>query len=107
VYSLTQRFLEEAQLASRKQPARHRIGDARMRQIPRGEITPISSERRRLTKPLSGAGRGSGGKYFAKVASAGVVGIGRNGQATAAAIQSPEGERRGGRWASEGSGWVG
>jgi hypothetical protein len=32
-----------------------------------------------------------------EVASAMVAGIGRNGQATAAAIQSPEGVRRGGR----------
>jgi hypothetical protein len=44
-----------------------------MRQIPRGKITPISSERRRPAKPLGGAGRGSGGEYFAQ----GGIGVGR------------------------------
>jgi hypothetical protein len=35
-------------------------------QIPRGEITPISSERRRLTKPLGGGKRGRSSEYFAQ-----------------------------------------
>jgi hypothetical protein len=40
---------------------------------------------------------GAGASISPKVASAMVAGIDRNGQAMAAAIQSPEGERRGGR----------
>jgi hypothetical protein len=45
---------------------RHRIGGARSQQISRGEITSISSERRRPTKPLGGGERGHSSEYFAQ-----------------------------------------
>jgi hypothetical protein len=54
----------------------------------------VESGRRNLLVELV---EGAAASILPKVASALVAGIGRNGQATAAAIQSPEGERRGGR----------
>jgi hypothetical protein len=50
---------------------------------------------------------GAGVSILPKVASAMVAGIGRNGQATATAIQSPEVVRRGGGERVRGLGWVG
>jgi hypothetical protein len=58
-------LMEEAGEASHRGCRSHRI--------PRGEVTPISSERRRLTKSLGGGKRGSSGEGFAQ----GGVGDGR------------------------------
>jgi hypothetical protein len=52
-----------------------------------GEITPIYSERRRPMEPLGGDDRGRGTEYFAHGGDAMVAGDGRNGRATAEAIQ--------------------
>jgi hypothetical protein len=46
--------------------SRHRIGEARRRQIPREETTQIYSERRQLTNPFDGDGIGRGGEYLAQ-----------------------------------------
>jgi hypothetical protein len=68
-----------------------------MRQFPRGNITRSpwrGGDRQNLLVDLV---EGAAASISPKVASALVAGIDRNGQATATAIQSPEGERRGGR----------
>jgi hypothetical protein len=57
---------EHSQHAQQAPAARHRIGGARRRQIPRGEINPISSERRRPAILFGGAGRGRGVEHFAQ-----------------------------------------
>jgi hypothetical protein len=78
---------------SKSSTAKHRIGGARGQQISSGKSTQISLERRRQAIPLGGAGRGCWGEYFAQGGGGDNRGVGRNGQATAAAIQSPEGRR--------------
>jgi hypothetical protein len=72
---------------------KHLTGGDWWRRIPKGNTIQISSEGKILRFPTGGVGRGGGGDHFAKVAAAIVAGVGRNGQATAAAIQSPEGRR--------------
>jgi hypothetical protein len=74
--------------------ARHRIGGAQRRQIPRGETTQISPERKPSQIPTEGVGRGSGGDHLAQAAMTKITGDGQRDQAAAAAIQlSPESSR--------------
>jgi hypothetical protein len=62
-------------------------------EIPSGDRTPISSERRGVLNPLGGGGRGPRGASYAQVSVAEVTGVGRDLQATAVASSIAGGAR--------------
>jgi hypothetical protein len=66
VSTMRHKHLSKSAGSASPSTARHRIGGARRQQILRGEITQISSERRRQMIPLGRAGRGCWGEWFAQ-----------------------------------------
>jgi hypothetical protein len=90
-----------AQLQHQRMHSKHRRGGWEQhltggdwwRRIPRGNPIQISSEGKNPRFPTGGVGRGGGGDHSVQASAAIVAGVSRNGQATTAAIQSPEGRR--------------
>jgi hypothetical protein len=62
-------------------------------EIPSGDRTPISSERRGVPNPLGGGGRGPRGASYAQASAAEVTRVGRDLQATEAATSFAGGAR--------------
>jgi hypothetical protein len=85
---------------------KHLTGGDWWRRIPRGSTIPISSEGKFPWIPTGGVGRGSGGDHPVQASTAKVTRVGRNGRATAEAIQIAselERERVWGEWGCAGS----
>jgi hypothetical protein len=73
---------------------KHQIGGEWWRRILKGNTIQISSEGKIPRFPTGGVGRGGGGDHSVKASAAKVAGVGRNGRATAEAIQIARGTTR-------------